>query len=161
MNVNPQNQCSCVVCQQTGECETKKYHYAINFFLSRLTEPQKAIYIGMEARRRGQGGEKLLAQITGWSESAILDAMAATEKAMGSPTPSERDHQDPNDIHPYYTKIAPAGTEEVVESSPATSSSSNNVPEEPPAYPYSPYKVYPKGHYKNEQRYAKKWEQDY
>ena len=43
----------------------------MNLFLSRLDEAQRRWYVALEAARVGQGGERLLAQITGLDEQTI------------------------------------------------------------------------------------------
>jgi hypothetical protein len=44
----------------------------INYVLSTLDERQQRLYAGLEALKRGHGGERLLALITGLSEETIV-----------------------------------------------------------------------------------------
>jgi hypothetical protein len=55
-------------------------------FLATLDDRQQRLYAGLEARIRGRGGERLLAQITGLDEVAIIAGQRELEQAAGLPT---------------------------------------------------------------------------
>ncbi len=46
-------------------------HRRMNVFMSRLDEAQRRWYAALESQRAGQGGDRLLAQITGLDEQTI------------------------------------------------------------------------------------------
>ena len=56
--------CQCPHCQQEAFHPDKKLHHQINLFLSRLNEQQRRWYVAMESNRTGEGGDRLLSQIT-------------------------------------------------------------------------------------------------
>ena len=43
----------------------------MNVFISRLDEAQRRWYVALESQRSGQGGDRLLSQITGLDEQTI------------------------------------------------------------------------------------------
>jgi hypothetical protein len=53
----------------------------MNYLLSMLDEYQQRLYAGLEALRRGRGGERLLALITGLSEEAIVTGQKELQQA--------------------------------------------------------------------------------
>ena len=65
------HECACLHCQQAAEHPDKARHHRMNLFLSRLDEQQRRWYVGLEAERLGQEGDRLLAQISGLDERTI------------------------------------------------------------------------------------------
>lgn len=59
--------CGCPSCQG-GE---QPLHHEINLFVSRLDEQQRRWFAGLEAKRRGYGGESQVARITGIDPKTI------------------------------------------------------------------------------------------
>ncbi len=64
-------ECQCPHCQQEGAHPDRALHRRMNVFMSRLDEAQRRWYAALEAQRVGQGGDRLLAQITGMDEKTI------------------------------------------------------------------------------------------
>jgi len=63
--------CQCPSCQQEGAPPERALHRRMNVFMSRLDEAQRRWYAALEAQRVGQGGDRLLAPITGLDEQTI------------------------------------------------------------------------------------------
>jgi hypothetical protein len=64
-------ECQCPSCQQEGAPPERALHRRMNVFMSRLDEAQRRWYAALESQRVGQGGERLLAQITGLDDKTI------------------------------------------------------------------------------------------
>jgi hypothetical protein len=64
-------ECQCAACLGTGDEATKALHHQMNLFLSRLDEQQHRWYVGLESKKVGQGGDKLLSEITGLDVETI------------------------------------------------------------------------------------------
>ena len=64
-------ECQCSHCQQDGAPPERALHRRMNVFMSRLDEAQRRWYAALESQRVGQGGDRLLAQITGMDEKTI------------------------------------------------------------------------------------------
>jgi hypothetical protein len=65
------NVCMCLACQQGEDHPDREFHQMMNLFMSRLNEQQRRWYAGLEAYRRGHGGVRLVAEITGLSEKTV------------------------------------------------------------------------------------------
>ncbi len=78
----------CPSCQQEGAPPERALQRRMNVFMSRLDEAQRRWYAALEAQRVGQGGERLLAQITGLDEQTIRRGREelGTEVTACSPT---------------------------------------------------------------------------
>lgn len=63
-------QCPCAACQGGSHPEKEDHHY-LNLILSRLDEQQRRWVAGREARRRGHGGIRQVAEITGLHPETI------------------------------------------------------------------------------------------
>jgi hypothetical protein len=63
--------CQCPCCQQEGDHPERLLHHQMNVLMSRLDEAQRRWYAAVEAQRIGQGGDHLVAQITGLDEQTI------------------------------------------------------------------------------------------
>lgn len=83
------NKCECVNCQLEIEHSDKKHHHQINLFLSRLNEQQKRWYVAMEAMKIGNGGQKLMSEITGMDEKTIRRGIEELENEL-STRPEEK-----------------------------------------------------------------------
>ena len=83
----PIHQCQCARCQQPEPHPEKVLHQQMNLFLSRLNEQERRWYVALESFRRGRGGIRELAQITGMDEKTIWRGRSemATE-FQGRPT---------------------------------------------------------------------------
>lgn len=75
--------CSCPVCQSGGESPTWRLHHELNLFLSRLDEQQRRWYAGLESKRMGHGGDRMVARITGLSEATIRRGRRELEADLG------------------------------------------------------------------------------
>jgi len=53
----------------------------MNFFLSTLDEHQRRLYVGLEAKRLGHGGDRRLALITGMDVDTITKGRRELERA--------------------------------------------------------------------------------
>ena len=65
------HQCQCQLCQQGETHPEQEFHQQINLFMSRLDEQQRRWYAGLEAKRRGHGGMRLISLITGLDVNTI------------------------------------------------------------------------------------------
>lgn len=63
--------CQCSHCQQPSDHPDKKYHQQVNLFLSRLNQQQRRLYVAIESNRIGQGGVRIMSQITGLAPETI------------------------------------------------------------------------------------------
>ena len=57
-------ECGCAVCR-AGDHADREEHRQLNVLLSRLDEQQRRWLAGLEAKRLGHGGVRLLSEITG------------------------------------------------------------------------------------------------
>jgi hypothetical protein len=71
MPISAIHECQCVHCQGSGEHPDKKIHGQINLVASRLDEQQRRWFVAAEANWVGQGGVRVLSQITGMDEKII------------------------------------------------------------------------------------------
>lgn len=94
MSSLPAHRCECAKCRAHKPHADRAYHRQINLILSRLNEPQRRWFAGLEALRIGHGGKQLLAQITGLSpmtirrgcrelQSGLADSPAQSLRAPG------------------------------------------------------------------------------
>ena len=83
----PIHQCQCSRCQQPGPHPDKFHRQRINLLVSRLDEQQRRWFVAWASARRGRGGIRELAQITGMDEKTIWRGRSemATE-FQGRPT---------------------------------------------------------------------------
>lgn len=81
MEKRPIHQCECPECQGPGSNPTKVLHQQMNFFLSTLDEHQRRLYVGLESKRHGHGGDRQLALITGLSVDTIAQGRHDLEHA--------------------------------------------------------------------------------
>ena len=63
-------ECGCAACR-AGDPANREDHRQLNLLLSRLDEQQRRWVAGREARRRGYGGVKQVAEITGLHPETI------------------------------------------------------------------------------------------
>jgi hypothetical protein len=84
MQKRPVHQCECPEYQRLESNPTKALHSHMNFFLSALDERQRRLYVGLEAKRLGHGGDRRLAMITGLSVDTIAKGRRELEKAEPS-----------------------------------------------------------------------------
>jgi hypothetical protein len=59
------HQCQCAECQRSESSPVQELHQQMNFFLSTLDEHQQRLYVGLESKKLGHGGDQHLALITG------------------------------------------------------------------------------------------------
>lgn len=64
------HECGCAACR-AGDHAERENHRQLNLLLSRLDEQQRRWVAGREARRRGHGGVKQVAEITGLHPETI------------------------------------------------------------------------------------------
>lgn len=64
------HECECVACR-LGDHPDRNDHRQLNVLLSRLDEQQRRWVAGLEATRRGHGGMKPVAEITGLHPETI------------------------------------------------------------------------------------------
>jgi hypothetical protein len=74
-------QCQCIECQNPAENPLKELHVQMNFFLSTLDERQRRLYVGLEAKKLGRGGDHRMAIITGLSVNTISRGRRELEQA--------------------------------------------------------------------------------
>jgi hypothetical protein len=86
MEKRPIHRCKCPACRSRQDSPTKQLHTHINFLVSTLDEHQRRLYVGLESRRIGHGGDRQLAQITGLS----VDTIAAGRRELHQAQQTER-----------------------------------------------------------------------
>lgn len=64
-------QCGCVSCREGLDHSAREDHRQLNALLDRLDEQQRRWVAGREAMRRGHGGVKQIAEITGLHHETI------------------------------------------------------------------------------------------
>ena len=77
-------QCHCSDCQGPTENPIKELHAQMNIFLSILDERQRRLYVGLEAKKLGCGGDQQMAVITGLSVNTISKGRHELEQAEPS-----------------------------------------------------------------------------
>ncbi len=83
-------QCACAACKAGGHAE-KEDHRFLNLILSRLDEQQRRWVAAREARRRGHGGIRQVAEITGLHPETIrIGRDELQEELVGRPTDGVR-----------------------------------------------------------------------
>jgi len=65
------HECECLVCLESKEQPDWAIHHQMNVFMSRLDEQQRRWYVALESHKIGQGGDTLMAQITGMDVETI------------------------------------------------------------------------------------------
>ncbi len=96
------HECQCETCQQSKGHANWQLHHQMNVFLSRLDEQQRRWYVGLESKKIGRGGDKLLSQITGLDvetirrgrreldEDLVTRSSEAVRDAGGGQLPAEK-----------------------------------------------------------------------
>ncbi len=77
----PVHACGCAECQRPEPNPTKTLHANMNFFLSTLDEHQRRLYVGLESKKLGHGGDQQLSVITGLSVDTIARGRQDLERA--------------------------------------------------------------------------------
>ena len=65
------HRCQCPHCQQEGTHPDQALHHQMNVLLSRLDEQQRRWYAAVESNRLGQGGDQMVAHMTGLDPQTI------------------------------------------------------------------------------------------
>ena len=86
MQNRPVHQCECPECQPSESNPIQELHQQMNFLLSTLDERQRRLYVGVESKKLGYGGDRRLARITGLS----VDTIAQGRREIEQMDPSER-----------------------------------------------------------------------
>lgn len=86
MQNRPVHQCECPECQPSDSSPLQELHQQMNFLLSTLDERQRRLYVGVESKKLGYGGDRRLAKITGLS----VDTIAQGRHEVEQMDPSER-----------------------------------------------------------------------
>ena len=81
MQQRPVHQCECAECQKPGPSPTKDVHQHMNFFLSTLDEHQRRLYVGLESKKLGHGGDQQVSVITGMDVETIAKGRHELEQA--------------------------------------------------------------------------------
>ncbi len=63
--------CQCLACQQEGDHPDRAFHRQLNLLFGRLEENQRRWLAALEADKLGNGGDRLMAQISGLDEKTI------------------------------------------------------------------------------------------
>ncbi len=79
----------------------------MNLLLSRLDEPQRRWYAGVEANRLGRGGVRLVAQITGLDEQTIRRGQQEVAGSLAR-VPVKRQRRAGGGRRPVEKKIPPS-----------------------------------------------------
>jgi len=80
------HQCECPECQTPEPNPVRTLHAHMNFFLSTLNERQRRLYVGLESKRLGHGGDQRLALITGLN----VDTIARGRRELEQAEPTDR-----------------------------------------------------------------------
>ena len=83
------NVCQCSNCLSVEEHPDKALHYQMNLFLSRLDEQQRRWYVGLESKKIGRGGDRLLSLITGIHVGTIRRGRRELDDFLGD-RPADR-----------------------------------------------------------------------
>jgi hypothetical protein len=75
------HQCQCAECQRSESSPVQELHQQMNFFLSTLDEHQQRLYVGLESKKLGHGGDQHLALITGMNVDTIAKGRHELEQA--------------------------------------------------------------------------------
>jgi hypothetical protein len=81
MEKRPVHQCECSECRRSEANPTQELHQQMNFFLSTLDEHQRRLYVGLESKKLGHGGDQQLAVITGMNVDTIAKGRHELEQA--------------------------------------------------------------------------------
>ena len=65
------HQCKCDICKTKSDAEIVQQHRQMNLFLSRLNEPQRRWYVGLQSEQAEGPSDRELAKITGLDEKTI------------------------------------------------------------------------------------------
>jgi hypothetical protein len=84
MKKGPVHQCQCTECQGSEVNPTKAHHADLNFFVSTLDERQRRLYVGLESKKLGRGGDRHMAIITGLNVNTIAKGRRELEQAEPS-----------------------------------------------------------------------------
>lgn len=68
---NEVHECECEACRASKDHPNWQVHHQMNVLLSRLDEQQRRWYVGLESRKMGHGGDRLLSEITGMDVETI------------------------------------------------------------------------------------------
>lgn len=99
--------CQCPRCQAGEAHPDRALHEQMNLLLSRLDEPQRRWYAAVEANRLGQGGVRLVAQITGLDEKTIRRGQAEVAGSLAD-VPVTRRRRSGGGRPPVEKKIRPS-----------------------------------------------------
>ena len=81
------HQCQCPECRSTRtNSPTKVLHVNMNTLISTLDERQRRLYAGLEAKKVGHGGDRLVSLITGLN----VDTIARGRRELDEPELSGR-----------------------------------------------------------------------
>lgn len=83
------HECACSICVAGTNSGVGHLHHQLNRFLSRLNEPQRRWFAGLESKRLGRGGDHVVAQMTGLSENTIRRGRRELEADL-TPCPVDR-----------------------------------------------------------------------
>jgi len=99
--------CQCPRCRVGEEHPDRALHEQMNLLLSRLDEPQRRWYAAVEANRLGQGGARLVAQITGLDEKTIRRGQQEVAGSLAD-VPIKRQRRPGGGRPPVEKKIRPS-----------------------------------------------------
>lgn len=86
MRKQPVYCCKCPNCRQRSPNPIKDLHQQINFLVSTLDEHQQRLYVGLESKKLGHGGDRRMALITGLT----VDTVAKGRQELDQPEASDR-----------------------------------------------------------------------
>jgi hypothetical protein len=84
MRMRPVYHCQCPACRRRTPNPIKDLHKEMNFLVSTLDERQRRLYLGLESRKVGRGGDRQLALISGLSVDTIAKGRRELEHAEAS-----------------------------------------------------------------------------
>jgi hypothetical protein len=77
--------CTCRECQDDPTGAIAVLHAQINLFASTLNEKQRRLFAGLEANRRGRGGQKQVAEVLGLSVRTVRRGQRDLMQAKKTP----------------------------------------------------------------------------
>jgi len=98
------HQCQCPACHDNTDLAQKVLHEQMNLLLHRLDEQQRRWFAGLESKKIGYGGDKIVACITGLHVDTIRRGREELDAGLAN-RPSDRVRQPGAGRPPVKKKI--------------------------------------------------------
>jgi hypothetical protein len=107
MDDNAIHQCQCPTCLGNTEPSQKLLHEQMNLLLHRLDEQQRRWFAGLESKKIGYGGDRIVAQITGLHVDTIRRGREELDAGLAN-RPLDRIRRPGAGRPPVKKKIRPS-----------------------------------------------------